>query len=373
MQLSLDPQLIGSSPHIVKRDHSTKAIMLDVVIALIPVIVFSVFFFGYLVLVNIVVCILSCFLAELCFNLLNHRLRPEQASYSKSSVHNLSFLVTAILLALNLPVYTDIWGWSWHSDAMMYLSFDTIIICIVGSIFAIVVCKMLFGGLGQNFANPACTTRVFLLIAFTGSMMAHVPNLLFGANTGGLYLTTGASWLGMTGDSVYNTAMHGRTFWNMFIGYTQSAAVGETSVFAIILGYGYLVFKKRIDWRLPLILIGATAIFAMLFGFVDNRVDYTDISVVFGYSLAQVMSGGLIFGAVFMATDYSTSPNSFCGNIIFVCCIAFFTIFIRTFSAWQEGFSFALLLGNVISPMIDRYVYPRKFGLVKHSSRRKFS
>jgi electron transport complex protein RnfD len=339
--------------------------MLDVVIALIPVVMVAIFFFGYLVIVNLVVCVLACFASESLFGVIAHKGVPNKDDY-KSSVYNLSFAITGILLALNLPTVTDVWGWHIYSGGTIVLSLDTIIICIVVSIFSIVVCKMLFGGLGRNFANPAMAGRVFLLLAITSAMTATQTNPLFGADIG-MHLSSGASWLGMSGDGVYNTALSEQHWilWDMLIGNTSSAAVGETSVVAIALGYTYLVVKKRIDWRVPLILIGATAVFALLLGIGDARVEYDSISVVFGYMVAHMLSGGLIFGAVFMATDYSTSPNSFWGNVVFVVGIAFFTVLIRLYANWYEGFSFGLLLCNVAVPMIDRYIYPRPFGYIK--------
>ena len=365
MQLSLDAKLVTSSPHMTRARHSTRGIMLDVIVALVPAVLAAIFFFGHLVVVNLVVCCLSCVAFEYAYNLAYEKSRPSLDSWKKSSVHNLSCIVTATILALNLPAFTDVWGFHWRSDTVIYLSLDTILICMIASLFAIVVCKMLFGGLGRNFVNPAMAARVFLLVSITGAMMSLGTSPIFGADIG-TNLSSGASWLGMTGDGVYNQALSGgNVFFDMFIGNTPSAAVGETSVIAIALGYLYLVFKKRIDWRSPLILIGSAAVFALLLGFGDSRINYDSASAVFGYMLAQVLSGGLVFAAVFMVTDYVDSPNTFLGGIVYFVSIAFFTVSIRIFSSWQEGVSFALLLGNILVPLIDRYIYPRPFGYVK--------
>lgn len=381
MSIIIDKKFVTSSPHNLKADNSTKNIMLHVLIALIPVIISAVFFFGHLVVVNLVICLGACYGAELAYNLVVLGRKPTKQDVAKSSTKNLSCFVTGALLALNLPRVVDVWGWHWSNGSTIILSLDTIIICILASIFAIAVVKMLFGGLGRNFANPAVATRVFLLLSVTGGIVVGSnaifgTNPLFGANTG-FDATSGASWLGTSGENSINSTLSGMTFWNMFAGNVSAGAVGETSVLAIAIGYGYLVVKKIIDWRLPLILIGSVGLFALLFGLADNRLSLAnDVqvgNVLLGYALAHILSGGLVFAAVFMATDYSTSPNSFWGNVVFCVGIALFTMVIRVYGQWPEGVSFAILLMNLCVPLIDRYIYPRPFGYAKRQKIAKIS
>ncbi|MDR3021082.1 MAG: RnfABCDGE type electron transport complex subunit D [Clostridiales bacterium] len=366
MSIILNNPVVSVSPHVTQLNNTTSRVMIDVLISLLPVVLVSIFFFGYLVLVNLVVCCVACFWSEVIFNSVVHKQSPVWKNVKKSSVFSdHSFAVTACILALNLPTVINVWGWNIQDGDSILFSLDTVILCILMSVFAIVVVKMLFGGLGRNFANPAVTSRVFLLLAFTSGMIAVRTNPFFGLNLG-LDASSGASWLGLVGEgTVLNSTTSPKVLFNMFLGNVSSAAVGETSVFAIAIGYVYLVFKKVIDWRLPLVLIGFTAIFALVFGLADSRIEYDSVSTVIGYTLAHLLSGGLVFGAVFMATDYSTSPNTFLGACIFALGIALFTVLIRIFAQWPEGFSFSLLLMNIATPMIDRYIYPKPFGYVR--------
>jgi len=365
MQLTLDSKYVTSSPHIKKRNISTRAIMLDVIIALVPAFLAAIFFFGHMALLNVVYCVVFCVLAEYIYTLVYTKTKPSLKHFKSSSVKDLSCVVTGIVLGLNLPAVVDVWGVHVISKDVIYFSLDTLLACAAASIFAIVFCKMLFGGLGRNFANPAMVARVFLLLSFSGGLIMLYSQPLFGMEPA-FHLDSGASWLGLTGDGVYNANLgNAKSLLNLFIGNTASSAVGETCKIAIILGYIYLSIRKRIDWRTPLILMAFVGVFAWLLGFGDSRINYTSVGYVWGYILSQILSGGVMFGAVFMATDYVASPNTFWGNVLYLAFIAFFTMLIRIFSAWHEGFSFALLLGNIITPLIDRFIYPKPFGYVK--------
>lgn len=341
---------VSASPHI-NGGNSVRKIMIDVLIALVPALAAATLFFGYHVIINTVVCLIGCYCSEVAYGAIKKKLRGKDALLN-SSASDLSFAVTAVILALNLPSTIQIKGWGlnfFFSNGAIAFSFDTVFACLIGSVFAIIICKMLFGGIGKNFANPACTGRIFLFIAF-GSSFAAVGTSI------GLDGITGATWLSD------KTALSGSLILDMFLGRTGASAVGETSAVAILIGFVYLSVKKVIDFRTPLILIGAFAVFIFFFDVLPTGGTASEMGLRL---CAQILSGGLIFGSVFMATDYATSPNTFKGNIIFAVGIALFTALIRAFGSLPEGFSFALLIMNIVTPLIDKYVLPRPFGYVK--------
>ena len=359
---------VSASPHASKK-RSTRSIMTDVLIALTPAFIAAIVFFGYHVVINAVVCMGSCFAFELLYTLIYKKDFSRKAVKS-SSCFDLSCLVTGLILALNMPRVTVVRGWNLNvysgkvpsgGNAADYVVFsgDTVILCIVASLIAIVLVKMLFGGIGKNFANPAATARVFLLLAFSSGMM-------YGNTVGAgpmLPASTGATWL--SGGA--HTAS-GSSLLNMFIGNRGAAAVGETSMIALIIGYVYLCARKVIDFRLPLIIIGSTAVFALLFDGAGHGLKGADL---FTNMLAHVMSGGIAFGAVFMATDYSTSPNTFLGSALFGFGIALLTMLIRVFGTYSEGMSFAILVMNITVPLIDKFIVPRPFGYERKPREKK--
>lgn len=348
---------VSSSPHIIAKNHSTRSIMSDVLIALCPVVIAAVFFFGYHVLINIVVCAIGCFGFEMLWYMFTHKAWNKQG-FLDSSCWDLSCFVTAVILALNLPSVLDVWGMNAKNAAgSIVFSFDTVLICLLGSLVAIVLVKQLFGGIGRNFANPALTARIFLFLTFGASFAASQT---IGV---GFEATTGATWLsGYKGTSP-------NILYNLFIGNVGSAAVGETCVIALLIGYVYLSVRRVIDFRVPLMIIGWAALFALLFdGLIKSGLTGANL---FYNMLAHVMSGGLIFGAVFMATDYATSPNTFVGNCIYAFGIALFTMLIRVFASYPEGMSFAVLIMNCVVPLIDKYIFPKPFGYVKPVKEKK--
>lgn len=340
---------LSASPHIVKKGNSTRAIMLDVLIAMLPALICAVIFYGYHVVINVIVCALACFGIELLYDLLYSKDFSKEA-VKKSSAFDCSCLVTGVLIALNLPTTLNVWGLNITSGNKTIFSFDTIIACILASAFAIVIIKKLFGGIGKNFINPAMGARVFLFVCF-GTAFVALPNV-FDASTG-------ATWLSSARGEV-----DGGMLLNMLLGLTGSSAVGETCAIAILVGYVYLVIRKVIDFSLPLTIIGSTAVFAFLFDGLVNSI--TGIQLLYNV-LAHVLSGGLLFGAVFMATDYATSPNTTLGRVVYGVGIGLITVLIRCFAGYPEGMSFAILIMNVFTPLIDKAFVRKPFGYVKEA------
>lgn len=332
--------------------------MLDVLIALAPCFICAVVFYGYHVVINFFVCLSFCFGTELLYGLF---VKKQPGGIMKQSVWDLSFAVTALILTLNIPAVmpVKIWGVNAvNADGAIVFSFDTIVLCALGSIFSIVLVKMLFGGIGKNFANPACAGRVFLFIAFGAQGAFNVTSSLWASDVA----TTGATWLGT------KTTVTGSMLLDMFLGNTATAAVGETCVIAILCGYIYLSIRRVIDPRLPLMIVGSLALFVFLFDVVPSGA--TGASMLYEL-LAHVLSGGLLFGAVFMATDYATSPNTFLGSVIYAVGIGLITALIRSFGSFPEGFSFALLIMNIVVPLLDKYIVPKPFGYVKPIKQKK--
>lgn len=323
----------GISPHVTSH-FATRRIMLDVIIAMLPMMAASVLFFGLRSLAIMGVAVAAAMIAELLFTVIRGKFTKK--SFFSSSAWDLSCVVTGILVALNVPVGIDLW------------------VVALGSVFAIVIVKMMFGGIGKNFANPALTARLFLFAAFAGKMGAHASvNLI-----GGLENITGATWLSAGRDP----AGIASGWLNMLIGNKGAAAIGETSVIAILLGYVYLVARKVIDFRLPLMIVGGVAAFAFLMdgipGMIDGNTGAETLQLVAGH----VITGGLLMGAVFMATDYASSPNTFAGSVIYALGIALLIVVIRVFGALPEGVSFAIVIMNIVTPLIDKHIVPKPFG-----------
>lgn len=310
--------MMSSSPHITGRN-SVRRIMLDVIIALIPAALAGVFFFGFYSLLVILLSIASCILFEYLYCVLLKK---------KSSTGDLSAVVTGLLLGLNLPPLVPLY------------------VPVVGALFAIAVVKMLFGGIGKNFANPAITARIFLMLSFSSAMTHYISALDY---SGGFF---GQFFKSLTSDGTASaTPLSGgnATLLQLFLG-NIGGCIGETSAAALIIGGIYLCVRKVIDIRLPLIIILTVGVFAFIFR--------GDISAV----LPAILSGGLFLGAIFMATDYSTSPDTVKGMIIYALIIGLFTAILREYSTMPEGMSFSILLGNLIVPLIDKYIYPKNFG-----------
>ena len=307
---------VSSSPHVRSKD-TTERIMLYVIIALLPTTLFGIYNFGYRALILILVTIASCVASEWIFNKIVHK---------KQTINDLSAVVTGLLLALNLPATLPWWE------------------AVLGGVFAIVVVKCMFGGLGQNFMNPALGARCFLLIAFA----ANMTNFTIDSYTGATPLAAMRN-----GDPV-NTM-------DMLIGRT-AGTIGETSAIAILIGAIFLILMGVIDLRIPASYIITFIVFMLLFS--GHGADWT-------YITAQLCGGGLMLGAFFMATDYVTSPITPMGQIIFGICCGIFTGLFRCFGANAEGVSFAIILSNILVPMIEKYTVPRAFGRVKEAKKQE--
>ena len=307
---------VSSSPHVRSKD-TTERIMLYVIIALLPTTLFGIYNFGYRALILILVTIASCVASEWIFNKIVHK---------KQTINDLSAVVTGLLLALNLPATLPWWE------------------AVLGGVFAIVVVKCMFGGLGQNFMNPALGARCFLLIAFA----ANMTNFTIDSYTGATPLAAMRN-----GDPV-NTM-------DMLIGRT-AGTIGETSAIAILIGAIFLILMGVIDLRIPASYIITFIVFMLLFS--GHGADWT-------YITAQLCGGGLMLGAFFMATDYVTTPITPMGQIIFGICCGIFTGLFRCFGANAEGVSFAIILSNILVPMIEKYTVPRAFGMVKEAKKQE--
>ncbi|MCR4850066.1 MAG: RnfABCDGE type electron transport complex subunit D [Lachnospiraceae bacterium] len=299
---------VSSNPH-VRSKASTQSIMLTVVIALLPAFGFGVFNFGIKALITVIICVATCVLTELVFELLMKK---------KVTVSDFSAVVTGLLLGLNLPAGAPWW------------------IGIIGGVFAILVVKMLFGGLGQNFMNPALGARCFLVISYT-SIMTNFDCDAY----------SGATPLAVLKDGGSVDIM------NMITG-RINGTIGETSMIAIVLGACLLIMAGIIDLRIPGSYIVTFALFVCIFG--GRGFDPAFLS-------AQLSGGGLMLGAFFMATDYVTRPVTKKGQYIYGIFLGIMTGIFRLFGPSAEGVSYAIILGNLLVPLIEKFTYPKAFGM----------
>ncbi|MCR5415562.1 MAG: RnfABCDGE type electron transport complex subunit D [Pseudobutyrivibrio sp.] len=301
---------VASSPHVRAKD-DTRRIMFYVLLALMPTTIFGIYNFGFRALLLIIECVATCVMSEYLF---------ECAIGKKSTITDLSAAVTGLLLALNLPVTLPMWQ------------------AVLGSVFAIVVVKMLFGGLGQNFMNPALGGRVFLLISFATTM----TNFTYDGVSAATPLATLKA-----GGSV-NTL-------DMLIGRT-GGTIGETSALFIIIGAIILILLGVIDLVIPGIYLLTFVVFIVLFS--GHGFDTS-------YIVAHLCGGGLMLGAFFMATDYVTSPITPLGKVIYAICLGVLTGLFRIFGNSAEGVSYAIIFSNLLVPLIERVTVPRAFGITK--------
>ena len=325
----MDKLIVSPSPHIHART-TTRILMRDVVIALLPAVIVSVVFYGWKELLVLGVSVASCVLLEYLITRFLLK-RP-------STVGDLSAVVTGILLALNLPSATPWW------------------VVFIGALAAIGIAKMTFGGLGQNVFNPAIVGRVFLLVSFP-TYMTHweVPRGLFGVDA-----VTGATPLGiikeglMQGSTVPELmAQHGYTYSQMLFANIGGSA-GEACAVALLVGFLYLLVRKVIKPWITLSVLGTVAALSCIFWLADPA-RFTD-------PLFNLLTGGMLLGACFMATDYVTSPMSTKGGIIFGVGIGLITLMIRYFGSYPEGMSFAILLMNATVPLLNNWFHQKKYG-----------
>lgn len=316
---------VSASPHVRSKD-STKTIMRDVVIALLPACIAGVCVFKLEALLVLLTTAVSCVLTEYLY---------EKLMKKKITTGDFSALVTGLLLGMNLPPSIPLW------------------IAMLGSVFAIIVVKQLFGGLGQNFMNPALGARCFLLISFTGRMTNFTLDGVSQATP--LVVIKNAD----SSVSVLDTLTQGGTsLWDMFLG-NIGGTIGETSAVALLIGAAYLFIRRIISWEIPFCYIGTFAVFALLFGGYGFDLNYL---------AAQLCGGGLLLGAFFMATDYVTCPITKNGRIIFGICLGLLTGIFRIYGGSAEGVSYAIIFCNLLVPLIERVTIPKPFGFVKEKT-----
>jgi electron transport complex protein RnfD len=317
---------VSAAPH-TRSPIKTNTIMQDVIIALIPASLFGIFNFGLRALLVILATVLSCCVTEYVYcRLMKKPVNP----------WDYSDVVTGLLLALNLPVSIPIW------------------MAVLGGAFAILVVKMLYGGLGQNFMNPALAARVFLFISFPGRMAYFMLDKVSSPAITD-FLRDGALVLdGVAGATPLGQLKAGETvnLLKMFVGQT-GGTIGETSALALLIGAAYLFYRKVITPIIPFSYILSLVLFALIFG--GHGFDAN-------YLLGQILGGGLILGAFYMATDYVTSPITPKGQIIFGIFLGIMTGVFRIIGSGVEGVSYAIVLGNLLVPLIDNATRPRTFG-----------
>jgi electron transport complex protein RnfD len=328
--MSTQPIIISASPH-VHSDRTSKKLMYDVVIALVPAFLVSLYVFGISAFIVTAVAIISCLLFEY---LIQKFLLKTEVTIGDGSA-----LLTGILLAFNLPSGLPIW------------------MIVVGSLVAIGIAKLSFGGLGFNVFNPALVGRVFLLVSFPVQMTmwpTAVEN-----NTTIADAVTGATPLGiikeglMFGDTMSNIATKIPSTIDLLLGLT-GGSIGEMSALALLIGGIYLIVRKVITWHIPITMLVTMAVMTGIFWLINPE--------QYASPVIHILSGGALLGAFFMATDLVTSPVTKKGMVVFAIGIAVITVVIRLFGAYPEGVSFAILIMNAFVPLINTYFKPRRFG-----------
>ncbi len=323
---------VSPSPH-VAGSYSVQKIMYGVVFALMPTLAASVYFFGFGAIIVTLVSVISCVLFE--FLIQKYILKSEVKIYDGSAV------LTGLILAFNLPSNLPVW------------------IIILGAFFAIAVGKMSFGGLGQNVFNPAIAGRVFLLISFPVQMTSWPKPMGFATKY--VDAITGATPLGkmkegiMNSQSVSDIMMQLPSQIDNFLGY-MGGSMGEVSAIALLLGFAYMLLRKIITWHIPVTIFATVFVFQGVLNIVD--------SATYAPPVFHLLTGGLMLGAIFMATDMVTSPMTHKGMVIYSIGIGVITVLIRNFGAYPEGISFAILIMNAIVPIINKYAKPKRFGEV---------
>ena len=299
---------VSSSPH-VRNKITTQSIMFDVAIAMIPASVYGVWQFGMHALLVLIATVVACVLSEYVY---------EKLMKKPITISDGSAVVTGMILALNMPPQIPLW------------------MPCLGGVFAIIVVKQLYGGLGQNWMNPALAARCFLLISFAGKMTTFTEPF-----SDAVASATPLAQL-KAGETVDVMAM--------FVGRIPGS-IGEVSVIALLIGAAYLVWRRVISLRIPLTYIATVAVFAAIYSGFDMY-----------YVAAHICGGGLIFGAFFMATDYVTSPITPKGQYVFGICLGLLTALFRIFGGSAEGVSYAIIFCNILTPLIEKYTLPTAFG-----------
>ncbi|MBR3865487.1 MAG: RnfABCDGE type electron transport complex subunit D [Clostridia bacterium] len=322
---------ISSTPHIHQKGSSTRNIMLDVVIAMIPATVAGIIIFGLKALLVVLTCVASAVATEYLFNVIAKK---------KQTAGDFSAVVTGLLLGLNLSTNVELWQ------------------CVVGSVFAILVVKCLFGGIGKNIANPAITARVFMLLTFgsVGAVVTAAPLFdlgFLGDAVPAADVVSGATPLVALNKGVAEAASGAPSVLQLLVG-VHGGAIGETCGIALLIGFAYLVARKVIKWYVPASYVATVFVCYLAFGGFDVT-----------YALQHVLAGGLLLGAIFMATDYVTTPTTNLGRIVFCVGAGLLTFAIRQFGSFPEGVSIAILTMNLLTPFISSWTRKKTLGGVK--------
>lgn len=326
----MDKLNVSSAPH-VRSAITTKSIMSDVCIALIPATFFGIYNFGYQALLILLTSIVTCVLSEYIY---------QKFMGLPITTYDMSAFLTGLLLGLNLPVTVPLW------------------LPVIGGVFAIIIVKQLFGGLGKNFMNPALAARCFLLISFAGPMTNFAIDKVDNISGAADYLKYGMVAVdGVSGATPLAALKAGESIdlLKMFLGVT-GGTIGETSVIAILGGAIYLLAKKIISVRIPLTYIATFSVIVLAYGMADGR--GFDIN----FLAAHLCGGGLMLGAFFMATDYVTSPITPAGKIIFGLILGILTAVFRLYGGSAEGVSYAIICSNLLVPIIEKITIPTPFG-----------
>ena len=305
----MEKLIVSNAPHI-HTSNSSRRIMLDVVIALLPAALAAVIIFGVKALGVLAACVIGAVVSEFLFNLIARR--PQ-------TVGDMSAVVTGLLLGLNLSSAVPLWQ------------------CVVGAAFAIIIVKCLFGGLGHNFANPAISARVFMLLAFSEVAGGAMPAVV--------ELEASATPLELIGSSADQLP----SLMDMFLG-LRGGAVGEGCIVALLIGYAYLCARKVIKWYVPAAFVGTVFVL------------FLAASGSFTTALYEIMAGGVFIGAIFMATDYVTTPINNTGRVVFALGCGVITFIIREFCAYPEGVSFSILAMNILTPYIEKWTAKKPLG-----------
>ena len=295
-------QIVAASPHVTTKN-STAVIMRDVLIALLPAVLAGCVVFGLRALLVVAVTTAACVFFEWGF---------EKLCHTPSTISDLSAAVTGVLLAMNLPVSIPLWQ------------------AVFGALVAMVAVKGLFGGIGKNFANPAITARIVMFLAFSKTMTAWVfPDAVSSATPLAMMAN---------GESVdYLTLLLGN----------HGGCLGETSALALLIGFAYLLIRGVISWHTPVCFVGTVFVMSLILG---------------QDAVGQILSGGLMLGAIFMATDYSTTPSTNLGRVLFGIGAGLLTVLIRFYGAYAEGVSFAILFMNILTPYLSKWTETKPFG-----------
>ena len=319
-----------SNPHI-RSNETTRSIMLDVIIAMLPALAFAIFNFGLRALTLTAVSVVGCVFWEWLYRKLMKK--PQ-------SIGDLSSVVTGMLLAFVCPVQMPYW------------------MIIIGDFFAIVVVKQLFGGIGKNFLNPALAGRAVLLASYAGTMTSWVDPAvnkaaIIGSNAD---IVTTATPLAIMKTGDFAELLSAQSVGSMFVGTGIPGSLGEVSALALLIGGVYLIWRKVINWQTPVAYIATVAVLTFLFPKQGSGLEWM---------LYSIFGGGLFLGAFFMATDYATSPVTKKGQLIFGIGCGLFTVLIRYFGSYNEGVCYSIMVMNLFVALIDKYTKPTRFGVVK--------